>query len=927
MEDSTNTNAFKAFPSLADQIEQAARLIATPGAVIELRATKVPDRPKDPAVWRKTWAGFYDAEHLGQLARDAVMLDRKGAAAVYVTLNPVSLDLLAYRCNRVDTDKSQSLTKASDILRRRWLLVDVDPERRKGISSSELEHELAIHEARALRGALHERGWPSPIMADSGNGCHLLYRIDEPNDDTTRLLIRGVLKGLASMLDVQGVGVDEKVFDANRICKLPGTMARKGDMTEARPHRRSRLLDVPTELEPVGRALLEQMAEGHLEPIDDGPKSRSSRPSRQSSKTRRDWPEPTEAEIEDALGAVDPDSYDTWLRVGMALHSWDASRGRAIWDKWSATSGKYEAKEQHKTWISFTGSGRTIATVFGMARENGWEPAHKRKLDTRAAKRREERKEGAQGSTPPKPDGPPEVKVVVVDGRRVVELDNRVAPHVDQLEQAIDETGAVFVRGGQLVQVVSQGPTKRRSKLQRAEGSPLIAPIQPARLRELAAELFDYRVKDARSNRWQPRLPPADIIHGLMARGQWGLPQICSVASAPQLRPDGSLAREPGLDEATGVYLRYDPKDWPEIPERPTPSEIDNAKASLAYPLQDFPFKSTHDLSAALAAILTGCARGAIVGPTPMFTIRAPVAGSGKSLLASLVSIIATGRAPALMTPSKTDEEDRKRLLALALAGDPVVVLDNIEKPLGSAALAAAITAGEIRDRVLNETRMATAEFRPLLIATGNNLVVRGDLGRRVNPVDLDPRCESPEERSGFAVPNVKTWVTANRRALYSAALMILRGYFAAGSPRAKLPPMGSFEAWSRLVRQALVWAGFDDPALGRIAMRSEGDTGRLSLLATLAAWFDAYGSRPRTAAAVIDDIEHDRPSEDRARDLRDALEDLLGAKPGTLSSRRLGTCLRGHAERMVDGYRFVADGHDRLKRRMWKVERSEPSE
>ena len=80
-------------------------------------------------------------------------------------------------------------------------------------------------------------------MADSGNGYHLLYRIDLPAADGG--LVERVLKSLAARFDNEHVKIDQSVYNPARICKLPGTMARKGDHTEARPHRRAKLLEVP----------------------------------------------------------------------------------------------------------------------------------------------------------------------------------------------------------------------------------------------------------------------------------------------------------------------------------------------------------------------------------------------------------------------------------------------------------------------------------------------------------------------------------------------------------------------------------------------------------------------------------------------------------------------------------------------------------
>jgi hypothetical protein len=123
------------------------------------------------------------------------------------------------------------------------MLVDCDPKRLAGISSSETEKALAHERALAIRDFLWGAVWPPPILADSGNGWHLLYRIDLPPDDGE--VVKRCLHALAARFDDARVSIDTAVFNPARIVKLYGTMARKGDSTPERPHRFSRLVEIP----------------------------------------------------------------------------------------------------------------------------------------------------------------------------------------------------------------------------------------------------------------------------------------------------------------------------------------------------------------------------------------------------------------------------------------------------------------------------------------------------------------------------------------------------------------------------------------------------------------------------------------------------------------------------------------------------------
>ena len=102
-----------------------------------------------------------------------------------------------------------------------------------------------------------------------------------------------------------------------------------------------------------------------------------------------------------------------------------------------------------------------------------------------------------------------------------------------------------------------------------------------------------------------------------------------------------------------------------------------------------------------------------------------------------------------------------------------------------------------------------------VFFASGNNMVFQGDMARRVVPIDLDPKIERSEERDNFRYSPLLPWILKERPRLVVAALTILKAYFAAGCPFQGVKPLGSFEEWSRLVRQALIWAGKQTHAQG----------------------------------------------------------------------------------------------------------------
>jgi hypothetical protein len=191
-------------------------------------------------------SGYFDDFAL--LAESAATLDRRAdVSGVYWTLNPVNPDCLHRAKNHVrewaSKSKGGATTADAEILRRRFLFLDFDgASRPAGISATRHELEAAKEKARSVAQFLAGRKWEAPIAAMSGNGYHLLYRTELPNDRESTELVRKFLASLSLMFDDDTTKVDTSVFNASRICKVYGTAAKKGDDTPERPHRRSMLL-------------------------------------------------------------------------------------------------------------------------------------------------------------------------------------------------------------------------------------------------------------------------------------------------------------------------------------------------------------------------------------------------------------------------------------------------------------------------------------------------------------------------------------------------------------------------------------------------------------------------------------------------------------------------------------------------------------
>ena len=178
----------------------------------------------------------------------------------------------------------------------------------------------------------------------------------------------------------------------------------------------------------------------------------------------------------------------------------------------------------------------------------------------------------------------------------------------------------------------------------------------------------------------------------LLAReGVWQVPVLLGIVHTPQLRADGSLLTTPGYDPQTQLLFKPDGEVFPEIPDRPSKEDAARALDVVKKSISSFPFTGAADLSVALSLLLTGVIRRTL-DFAPLHAITAPTAGSGKSLLIDLISILLSGQPAPVISAEIDDAEFEKRFGAALMAGDPVISFDNCIKPLDNALLCQALT-------------------------------------------------------------------------------------------------------------------------------------------------------------------------------------------------------------------------------------------
>lgn len=463
---------------------------------------------------------------------------------------------------------------------------------------------------------------------------------------------------------------------------------------------------------------------------------------------------------------------------------------------------------------------------------------------------------------------------------------------VDLAEAALLEAKlGIYQRGENLVRVVRLPQSIGDDGIKRSGGVLLINELTQPWLKEKFAIAALWLKPGEETD--IPINPPGGHVSALLARvGEWKAPVLHGVVSSPTMRKDGTILQTPGYDSSSGLLFEPNGVVFPVVPDAPTREDALRARDVLFAPFRDFEFATPADRSVLLSATLTAVVRRNLPS-APLFAIDAPTAGSGKSLLCETVGIIATGHKPTMISQGKTDEENEKRISSVLMAGDPVLVFDNCDRPLGGDTLCSALTQEVIAARILGKSEVPRVLTNAVFMATGNNLEVMGDLGRRTLLCRIDTGEERPDQIEHDFNPVEEARV--GRAALVVAGLTILRAYEAAGRPN-RMVPMGSFESWN-VVREALVWLDEADPTTTRERVIAD-DPRKGDLAELLELWADALGGQPTTLAEIGETAGHDQHS--KVTVLHDALASRT--YKGTFNTRSVGRYLGKHKDRVVGG-------------------------
>jgi hypothetical protein len=436
---------------------------------------------------------------------------------------------------------------------------------------------------------------------------------------------------------------------------------------------------------------------------------------------------------------------------------------------------------------------------------------------------------------------------------------------------------------------------------------------------------------DGRQDKFKRVDCPDEIAKRILdMRFERGLPRLSGIGTFPTMTADGRVLERPGYDEETGILLLNPSGDqWPRVPAHPTEEQVLAALQRLWAPVARFPYIDDVSRGITLAAMLTAVARRGL-RTAPAFMFGAPVAGSGKTLLATCVVALA-GRS-VLMTLPTREEEVEKTLISSLRQAPAALFFDNVVGEVNSIAVNAMLTSDTYQGRILGISKMSgPLPTNALVIMTGNNARPVGDTCRRMLVGTIDPAMEDPYKREFDFDPFDR--IRADQMTIVIDALTILSAWTASGLDRVARGNLASFEAWDRLVRQAVVWVGqlersacgaratgFGDP-VANINAQFAADDETECLGQLLETWNRAQpgGLRASQLLRAVNELGNGHSPHDELGQVAAA---LLEAVPKVSSAKIISRWLRSVKGRIVRGLRVEGErGSDNTT--IWHVRRA----
>ncbi len=452
--------------------------------------------------------------------------------------------------------------------------------------------------------------------------------------------------------------------------------------------------------------------------------------------------------------------------------------------------------------------------------------------------------------------------------------------------QAHNDPPHLFKRGRELVRIVW------------VMGQPLIEAFNPASLRGHLQRRFAVTKPTKLKTGEEVDTPaniPVQLAECILGRDDWPLPEILSIIRSPTVSPDGTIVVEDGYSQTLRSYVHLGGFEVPDVPAVPAVADLEEARRVLQDELLgDFPFADLASRAHAVALGLLPFVRPLIDGCTPLHIIGATSEGSGKGLLAEVLSAVATGVEPTIIAPPREDEEWRKQIGATLKDNPTFLVIDNLDWKLNSPSLAATLTSRTFTVRELGRSQNNTLAVQCAWVLTGNNPIVSRELARRSISIALKPREEQPWLRTEFRHKPLRSWSLENRTLLVWAFLVLIQNWIALGRPPG-MEPLGSFESWSQIIGGILAVGGIPGFLSDPQAFYQRADAESAQWCAFVEVWWRCHGERQLLTSEL-----HELATKE------ELLAEVLGDKGPASQKIRLGRALERRVDRIIGGFQIV---------------------
>jgi hypothetical protein len=588
-----------------------------------------------------------------------------------------------------------------------------------------------------------------------------------------------------------------------------------------------------------------------------------------------------------------------WAEIGMALLSIkDCGKPvKQLWTDFSRKAPNWQEGAAEQWWDSHAPMQprSDFRRIFNMARQRGMQRVS----------------DPAAFEPVPEPDPHSDLVDVmppaVSEGRQLIRLvGGDFSNIVKQLEETLSPY--VYTQGGHLARTTE---AHTDSGIQRSADAVMLIGVTGGWASTRFGQLCDFQKFIATQGEWRSVSPSSEHITAMLDLGGWNiLRPLDAIARAPFLRSDGSICDAPGYD-ASSRTLYVPSIAFPPIPEHPTRAEALASLARLREPFNEFPWKESASESAFLSHILAEAARLAM-DRCPMYVYDAPMAGTGKSTLQEMAARIVHGTEPALRPWVADEDEIRKSLYACLMAGDRSIWFDNVPDgiKIRSSVLEAFLTSAVWKDRKLGESVTSAISNKTVLVASGNNITPVAALARRCLVIRLDANTENLRERV-FRIENPRRYIMEHRAQLLVDALTVIKAYLATAGTVQMPVTLPSFESWSKLAREPLIWLGLADPVVTQLNETDDETKNVGPIFEKLVANF---GDRTFTAgdmARIVGSLS------DEKNELSDSLMQMGCVEP--TNPIKVGYWLRASKDKVGGGWKLMHDGHSKYGVR-WKL-------